>query len=188
VPPWADDSGCRLIDHRDMSTPGAGSPLRARCSARGCERFARWWMRSKRHVSAQGLSSAPPRSAATRVCARPRRRRVRAATPHGGSDHSGPRHGRLRGPLNLTSPAPVRNQEFADALARAVARRLRPPVPGRLVHLKFEKLPVRALQLGYGFRYPEIDAALADLVATVRRRTGACDPGSNAEQSRTRAG
>lgn len=106
---------------------------------------------------------------------------------------------RVRGPLNLTSPAPVRNEEFAQALARAVARRLRPPVPGRLVHLKFGKaaitvthgqrvLPGRALELGYGFRYPEINAALADLVATVRRGIGACDRGSKGERSHTRAG
>ena len=56
-----------------------------------------------------------------------------------------------------------------------MGRPLRQSIPGRLLHLRFGKaaitvthgqrvLPVRALELGYGFRYPEIDAALADLV------------------------
>jgi uncharacterized protein (TIGR01777 family) len=81
----------------------------------------------------------------------------------------------VRGPLNLTSPNPVRNREFAEVFANATSRPLRPPIPGRALHLMFGKaaitithgqrvLPARALELGYEFRYPTLTGGLDDLI------------------------
>jgi uncharacterized protein (TIGR01777 family) len=81
----------------------------------------------------------------------------------------------VRVPLNLTSPNPARNREFAEAFADATARPLRPPIPGRALHLMFGKaaitithgqrvLPARALELGHEFRYPTLTGALGDLI------------------------
>jgi uncharacterized protein len=81
----------------------------------------------------------------------------------------------IRGPLNLTSPNPVRNREFAEAFAEATSRPLRPAIPGRALHLTFGKaaivithgqrvLPARALELGQAFGYPTLRGALDDLI------------------------
>lgn len=85
-------------------------------------------------------------------------------------------HEQVRGPLNLTSPNPVSNREFAEAFAQATARPLRPAIPGRALHLMFGKaaiiithgqrvLPARALEFGHEFRYPTVTGALDDLTA-----------------------
>ncbi len=81
----------------------------------------------------------------------------------------------IRGPLNLTSPNPVCNREFAEAFAEATARPLRPAIPSRALHLMFGKaaiiithgqrvLPARAIELGYEFRYPTLTGALDELI------------------------
>lgn len=91
---------------------------------------------------------------------------------------------RARGPLNLTSPNPVRNREFAEAFAEATSCRLGPAIPGRALHLMLGKaaitvthgqrvLPTRALELGYGFRHPTLSGALRDLIGRVRSLPGA---------------
>jgi uncharacterized protein len=83
-------------------------------------------------------------------------------------------HEQVRGPLNLTSPNPVPNREFAEAFAKATSRPLRPPIPGRALHLMFGKaaivithgqrvLPAKALELGHEFHHPTLTGALADL-------------------------
>jgi uncharacterized protein (TIGR01777 family) len=81
-----------------------------------------------------------------------------------------------RGPINGTAPNPVTNGEFSRALGRALGRPsfLRTPrfalrallgeVSG-LVTTGQRVLPARALALGYSFRFPEIDAALRDVLA-----------------------
>jgi uncharacterized protein len=85
----------------------------------------------------------------------------------------------VRGPLNLTSPHPVRNRELAAAFAGTTSRSLRPPIPGRALHLMFGKaaitithgqrvLPARALELGYEFRYPTLTDTLDDLIGRLR--------------------
>ena len=85
----------------------------------------------------------------------------------------------VRGPVNLTSPNPVRNRDFAEAFAEATSRPLRPPIPGRALHLMFGKaaiiithgqrvLPARALELGHEFKYPALTGALDDLIARTR--------------------
>jgi uncharacterized protein (TIGR01777 family) len=92
-------------------------------------------------------------------------------------------HEHAQGPLNLTSPNPVRNREFAEAFAEATCRPLRPPIPGRALHLMFGKaaiiithgqrvLPAQALELGHEFRYPRLTGALDDLSGRARGLSG----------------
>jgi hypothetical protein len=80
------------------------------------------------------------------------------------------------GTINSTAPKPVTNAEFSQALGRALGRPAVVPVPGLVLDLRFGRefgqilrggqrvLPRRALDLGYEFRFTEIDAALADLL------------------------
>jgi NAD dependent epimerase/dehydratase family enzyme len=77
----------------------------------------------------------------------------------------------------------VRNREFAEAFAEATCRPLRPPIPGRALHLMFGKaaiiithgqrvLPAQALELGHEFRYPRLTGALDDLSGRARGLSG----------------
>lgn len=83
------------------------------------------------------------------------------------------------GPFNLVAPKPVTNRDFGDALAR-VLRRPSPlqalglgvPEPvlrvmlGEMAEAVLNSqrvLPSRLLQLGYPFRFPDLDSALRDL-------------------------
>ncbi len=80
------------------------------------------------------------------------------------------------GPINGTAPNPVTNKAFSKALGRALHRPAFLPVPGFMLKLGLGQvaeilttgqrvLPKRALALGYQFKFPEIDAALANLFA-----------------------
>jgi len=83
---------------------------------------------------------------------------------------------RVTGVVNATAPNPVTNREFSQALGRALGRPAVVPVPGFVLDLKFggefgkvlrggqRVMPRRALDLGYEFRYAEIDGALANLL------------------------
>ncbi|MDE2967651.1 MAG: TIGR01777 family oxidoreductase [Chloroflexota bacterium] len=82
----------------------------------------------------------------------------------------------VEGAINLTAPNPVRNSDFSSALGRALGRPALMPVPpialklmlgeGASVLLASQRiLPTRTLELGYRFKFTEIDAALEDLVA-----------------------
>jgi uncharacterized protein (TIGR01777 family) len=79
------------------------------------------------------------------------------------------------GPINVTSPNPATNREFSKALGRALHRPAFMPVPGFAMHLRFggvaevilegqRVLPKQALRLGYQFQFPDLDAALADIL------------------------
>lgn len=81
---------------------------------------------------------------------------------------------RIVGPLNATSPAPCTMSELAAAFGHALRRPSWLPAPGFALKAVFGEaasvllegqrvLPRRALQLGYIFRFPTIDAALEDL-------------------------
>jgi uncharacterized protein (TIGR01777 family) len=82
----------------------------------------------------------------------------------------------VSGVVNATAPNPVTNQELSKALGRALNRPAVMPVPGLVLDAKFGRefgrvlrggqrvAPKRALELGYEFRFTDIDAALADLV------------------------
>ena len=74
------------------------------------------------------------------------------------------------GPLNATAPHPVTNKELSRALGSALRRPALIPAPApalKLVLGEFAQtvltgqraIPTRALELGYHFRYPEIDIA-----------------------------
>ncbi len=87
----------------------------------------------------------------------------------------------LSGPVNLTAPEPVTNAAFTRALARALGRPafLRLPSPllsAALGEVASELLasarvvPAKLLQAGFTFRDPDIQTALARIVAAGRRR------------------
>jgi uncharacterized protein (TIGR01777 family) len=82
---------------------------------------------------------------------------------------------RFQGPLNVSAPAPVTNRDFGRALGRALHRPAVMPVPGFALKLALGEassvlltgqraMPEKALDLGFTFRYPEIDSALAEIV------------------------
>lgn len=75
------------------------------------------------------------------------------------------------GPVNAAAPAPVTNRAFAKALGRALHRPALAPVPGFAIKALFGEMsqvvttgvrmvPARAQELGYAFRYPELEGAL----------------------------
>lgn len=83
---------------------------------------------------------------------------------------------KVSGTINSTAPNPVTNRVFAQAIGQALGRPASVPVPGFVLDLKFGSefgrvlrggqrvLPRRALDLGYEFRYPDIDGALKSLL------------------------
>jgi hypothetical protein len=86
-------------------------------------------------------------------------------------------HEGARGPLNATSPSPVTNAEFSKALGRVLKRPSLLPAPPFALRLALGEmadalllsgqraLPVRATDLGFSFRYSNIDEALANVLA-----------------------
>jgi len=84
-------------------------------------------------------------------------------------------HPEISGPVNLTSPNPVRNRALARALGRALHRPAFMKAPASLLRLVLGEfagvvlegqkvLPQRLLNAGFEFLYPTIDAALEDLL------------------------
>ena len=82
-------------------------------------------------------------------------------------------HENLSGPVNVVSPQPVRNKEFAQAIGHALHRPEVVPVPKRM--LKFmlgemadetvlastKVLPHKLLSKGFAFEHPGLETALA---------------------------
>jgi uncharacterized protein (TIGR01777 family) len=80
------------------------------------------------------------------------------------------------GPLNATAPHPVTNAEFSRAIGRALGRPSWLRVPGFALRAAVGELatyallngqrvvPARALALGFPFKYPDIDSALAAIM------------------------
>lgn len=82
----------------------------------------------------------------------------------------------VRGAMNATAPWPVRNADFTAALARSLHRPAFFAVPAfalRLMLREFSRelldskrvLPAAATAHGFGFRFPELAPALADITA-----------------------
>ena len=82
----------------------------------------------------------------------------------------------MRGALNATAPWPVRNAEFTTALARSLHRPAFLAVPAFALRLLFREfsrelldskrvLPAAATAQDFGFHFPQIAPALADIVA-----------------------
>jgi len=84
-------------------------------------------------------------------------------------DHAG-----IEGPLNLSAPQPVRNQEFTDTLARVLQRPAFLRVPafvlnrfpqGREGALVSQRVvPAKAEATGFQFRHPQLKEALQQLL------------------------
>jgi uncharacterized protein (TIGR01777 family) len=75
------------------------------------------------------------------------------------------------GPVNASAPAPATNASFTRALGRALHRPAVLPLPALALRVMFGEMasillasqrmvPARALELGYEFRYGELEAAL----------------------------
>ena len=84
------------------------------------------------------------------------------------------------GAINGSAPSPVTNKQFSRALGRALHRPTVVPVPGLAAKLMVGEVakyaisgvrmvPARAAELGYAFRYPEIDGAFAAALGTAAR-------------------
>jgi uncharacterized protein (TIGR01777 family) len=83
----------------------------------------------------------------------------------------------LRGPVNLVAPARDSNASFTKALARALHRPAFLPLPAAMVRLAFgemgesallsgvEVVPRKLERIGFQFRFPTLDAALAHLLS-----------------------
>ena len=80
----------------------------------------------------------------------------------------------LKGPVNATSPHPVRNAEFTKALASALHRPAFLPAPAFAIRALFGEMaemllasqrvaPRAAQNAGYAFKYPELAGALQSL-------------------------
>lgn len=83
---------------------------------------------------------------------------------------------KIKGPLNLTAPAPVTMNEFARTLGRVLHRPAFFPVPGFILKLLLGEsaeilltgqrvFPKKLIESGYRFRFQSLQDALKDLVA-----------------------
>jgi uncharacterized protein (TIGR01777 family) len=84
--------------------------------------------------------------------------------------------GHVRGPLNVISPQPLRNAEFTKTLAGAMHRTALFPAPAFALRLVLGEmadalllssqrvLPQRLQKLGYNFQYPDLAAALKNIL------------------------
>ena len=84
----------------------------------------------------------------------------------------------LRGPVNATAPTPVTNRDFTRALGRALRRPAVMMVPGIALRIALgadlasemvlagqRVVPTRLTATGYPFAHPDVDAALAAVLA-----------------------
>ncbi|UCC54482.1 MAG: TIGR01777 family oxidoreductase [Anaerolineaceae bacterium] len=83
-------------------------------------------------------------------------------------------NGSAKGPFNLVAPHPATSREFGQALGRALSRPSIMPVPSFAMRLLAGEAATTVLdgqraaprkldELGFVFRFPELDAALLDL-------------------------
>lgn len=88
-------------------------------------------------------------------------------------------HEAAKGPFNLSAPHPLTNAEFGRALGRVMGRPALLRVPSFAIQLVLGEMstvvlhgqraiPKRLLELGFDFRYPEVEAALRDLLRKPR--------------------
>jgi uncharacterized protein (TIGR01777 family) len=82
----------------------------------------------------------------------------------------------VKGPLNVTAPNPVTNEEFAQTLGRVLRRPSFMPAPAFALRAALGEmadmlitgqrvLPARALSLGFTFRHPALEEALRAIYA-----------------------
>jgi NAD dependent epimerase/dehydratase family enzyme len=82
--------------------------------------------------------------------------------------------------FNATAPAPVTNEHFMKAFGRSVGRPSWLRVPGFALKMLYGEMadpalikgqrviPGRATQLGFKFRFPTVEEALADAMSKTR--------------------
>ena len=79
------------------------------------------------------------------------------------------------GPFNLTAPNPVRNRTFAKTVGKVMKRPAFVPTPGFALKMVLGEMasviltgqhvsPKRLLEMGFQFKFPTVEAALADLL------------------------
>ena len=85
-------------------------------------------------------------------------------------------HPALKGPVNVVSPHPVRNKEFAHALGHALHRPEVVPIPKRMLHFMFGEmadetvlastkvLPHKLQMEEFQFEHPDLHTALASIL------------------------
>jgi uncharacterized protein (TIGR01777 family) len=84
---------------------------------------------------------------------------------------------RANGPFNLCAPEPLTNAEFARMLGKVLGRPSWLPVPGFMLRLALGEVatmaldgqravPKKLLDLGFGFRFPDVESALRELLKT----------------------
>jgi uncharacterized protein len=84
-------------------------------------------------------------------------------------------HAEITGPLNATAPHPVTNREFSTMLGKVLGRPSFMPTPGFALRVTLGQvaeilttgqrvLPRKALDGGYVFKFPELEAALRNLL------------------------
>lgn len=82
----------------------------------------------------------------------------------------------LKGPVNMTAPAPLRMKDFSAELGKAIHRPSWAPVPVLALKMLFGEMadmllegqkavPKKLLAAGYAFRYPELGRALQSIFA-----------------------
>lgn len=88
-----------------------------------------------------------------------------------------PEHPELTGPVHFCAPNPVRNRDLARALGRVLHRPAFMPVPAFMLRLILGEfadvpltsqrmLPAKLLAAGFQFRFPNLNGALEDLLAS----------------------
>jgi len=81
------------------------------------------------------------------------------------------------GIFNLTAPNPLTNRDFGKTLGKVLKRPSLIPVPGFVMNLAFGEVstvvldgqrvvPTRLEELGYAFKFPELEPALSDLLTS----------------------
>jgi uncharacterized protein len=84
-------------------------------------------------------------------------------------------HPEISGPVNFTSPNPIRNRELAKALGQIMNRPSILPTPGFMLKLALGEfgsvllkgqrvIPKKLVQSGFSFEYPEIHRALENII------------------------
>lgn len=93
----------------------------------------------------------------------------------------------LCGPVNVVTPNPVRNSEFARTLGRVLSRPALFPLPGVVLRVLLGEMadalllhsarvePAQLAAAGYQFKYPDLDRALQHVIREdrIRRQTQA---------------
>lgn len=86
---------------------------------------------------------------------------------------------KVQGALNASAPVPVTNQEFSDELAKALGKRMGPPVPTLALKALFGEAAVtilastkmaslKAQDLGYQFHFGQLAPALSEICAAFK--------------------